>query len=138
MRGTNRTIMRVARCVLVGAVFAALSAGGAGAAESEGELRPPSIKTLKPYGVSESYAILLCEVSPHGHELVIRFQYGRTKRYGRITFLPEEDPYPYEQHQEFEEAVTGLKPNTIYHYRAVARFEGRKIYGKDVEFRTQR
>jgi hypothetical protein len=138
MRGTNRTIKRIARFLLLAAVFAALSAAPASAAGSEGELAPPSIRTLKPDGVSESEAILLCEDSPRGHDLVIRFQYGRTKEYGRITWVPEEDPYPYYQHQEFEEWVDGLKPNTTYHYRAEATFEGQKIYGKDVAFKTQR
>ncbi|HEY2056267.1 MAG TPA: hypothetical protein VGH14_20240 [Solirubrobacterales bacterium] len=51
--------------------------------------------------------------------------------------MPEEDPYPYYQHQEFEEVIEGLQPNTVYHYRAVASYAGKKVYGNDVRFKTQ-
>jgi hypothetical protein len=138
MGGANRTITRVIRLLAVGALVAApVAALAVPAADAKGK-RPPSIRTLKPYGVSDTEAVLNSEVSPHGHEIVVRFQWGKTKRYGHITWVPEEDPYPYFQHQEDEEWIGGLRPNTIYHYRVVASFDGKRIYGNDVKFKTQR
>ena len=98
----------------------------------------PAIRTLKPEGVSDLEALLICEISPHGHEVVIRFEWGRTKDYNHLTYFPEENPYRYSQHQEYEEFIEGLRPNTTYHYRAVAFYDGKKIYGKDIEFKTKR
>jgi hypothetical protein len=139
MRGTNRTIVRIARRLLIGALIVALAVPTAAVATTAKKGRPPAVKTLKPYGVNDTEGILNSEVSPHGHEISIRFELGKTKRYGRITEIQEEDPYPYFQHQEIEEYVGGLSPNTVYHCRVVATYGGgKKVYGNDVRFKTQR
>jgi phosphodiesterase/alkaline phosphatase D-like protein len=137
MKGTNRIIMRTTRRLLVGAVLAAVAiASLAPSAVAKGGT--VTVRTIKPYGVNDTEAVLDSRVSPHGHEVVIQFQWGRTKRYGHTTWYPEEDPYPYYQHQEIEEVIEGLTPNTVYHYRVMASFEGKKIYGNDVKFKTRR
>lgn len=137
MQGTNRTIVRISRFFVVGALIAGLTFVVVPGADAKGEV-PPVLRTLKPDGVTDFEAILLCEISPHGHEVEIRFQWGKTKHYNHLTYFAEQNPYPYDQHQEYEEWIDGLKPNTTYHYRAVASYEGKKIYGKDMMFKTQR
>jgi hypothetical protein len=139
MKGTNRTIARLARFLALGALLVSLAATFVATPATAQGKRPPSIKTLKPYGVNDTEAVLDSSVSPRGWEVVVRFQYGRTTSYGHITWVPEEDPYPYYQHQEFEEVVEDLSPNTVYHYRAVISYGGKKkVYGNDVRFKTQR
>jgi hypothetical protein len=133
----NRT-MRIPRALAVGALIAALASVSFAPAAVARDEQPPVVRTLRPYGVNDIEAILNSEISPHGHEVVMRFQWGRTRHYGHITEVPEEDPYPYTQHQEWEEWIGGLRPRTVYHYRALASYEGKKAYGQDVAFRTHR
>jgi len=135
MQRPNRTIARISRLFAV-ALVAALALVVVPDADAEGEL-PPVLRTVTPDGVEEFEAILLCEISPHGHDVEIRFQWGKTKHYNHLTDFAEQNPYPYSQHQEYDEWIDGLKPDTTYHYRAVASYEGKKIYGKDVTFKTK-
>jgi streptogramin lyase len=100
--------------------------------------RPPTVETLPPYGLNRFEAVLNSRISPHGHIAVYRFQYGKTKRYGHTTPVPEESLYPYYQDQEFETAIEGLTANTIYHCRVFAALGGKRIYGNDLAFRTPR
>jgi phosphodiesterase/alkaline phosphatase D-like protein len=129
--------MRIAPRVLAVALLTALIAALLATAATAHEQRA-TVKTLKPYGVNDTEAVLDSRVSPHGHEVVVQFEWGRTKRYGHLTWIPEEDPYPFYQHQEIEEVIEGLSPKTTYHYRAVVSYEGKKVYGNDVRFKTQR
>jgi hypothetical protein len=137
MRRTNPTIRPSTLRLLIGSALAALLLAVLAPA-AIGKGRPVEIKTLKPYGVNDTEAVLNSEVSPHGREIAIQFEWGKTKRYGHTTWYPEEIPYPYYQHQEAEEWIGGLKPNTVYHCRVIASFNGKKIFGNDVRFKTQR
>lgn len=61
-----------------------------------------------------------------------RFQYGPTDAYGTDTaWLPD-----YGAWQAFEQLVTGLEIDTLYHYRAQARNEGGTASGSDGTFTT--
>jgi hypothetical protein len=62
----------------------------------------------------------------------VYFEYGETATYGQTT--PKQ---PMENYGNFSYAVTGLQPNTIYHYRAVAEMGPNwKGYGLDMTFKT--
>lgn len=136
MQGTNRTIARLPRILGLGALIGLLITACIVPAATAKPHRLPTVRTLPPYGVNDFEAVLNSRISPHGLEAVYRFEYGRTKRYGHITEVPEESLYPYYQGQEFEEAIIGLTPHTVYHYRVLAEFHGKRIFGNDVAFKT--
>ena len=62
----------------------------------------------------------------------VRFQYGKTDTYGTDTTWQSGK----ETGDTFEQAISGLLPNTLYHFRAQARNEAGIVSGDDATFRT--
>src|ERR1700759_5055632 len=144
MQGTTRT-MRQARVIVLSSVIAAFAVAVAATSSASAGRRaekPPHVfvKTLPAYGVDEYGAVLNSRINPHGSTATYRFQWGRTKSYGHIApeYAPEEPVYPGYEGYEIEEVIEGLRPGTVYHFRAVAYSHGQKFFGQDETFRTWR
>jgi streptogramin lyase len=99
---------------------------------------PPhlTVKTRQAYGVEESEALLAGFINPHGSTATFRFQWGKSKKYGHITYAPEQPVYPGYKGEEVEEFIDGLKPGTVYHFRLIGYSHSRRFFGQDETFKT--
>ena len=78
----------------------------------------PSVVNASASNVTYSSAILHDEVNPHGQVTNFFFQYGTTSAYGAQTPLAPAGNGTITI--SVSQAVTGLQPGTIYHYRVMA------------------
>lgn len=90
--------------------------------------------TLAATNVSSSTATLNGTLFSMGSYAVAGyfFEYGETTSYGKDT-TPTSALY---EAQQFSKLVSGLKPNTTYHYRAGVAFADYTVYGSDMTFTT--
>lgn len=99
-------------------------------------LAPPIVITEAASAVTQASATLNGDVNPAGEELSLcQFEYGTTESYGTTvscTSLPGEGENPV----PVSAPVTGLTPNTTYHYRLFAASPGGATYGFDQTFAT--
>jgi hypothetical protein len=95
-------------------------------------------RTLRPYGVNGSSAVLNGFVNARGYPATYRFKWGKTKKYGHLA--PDESPKeavsPDDEGEEIEEVIGGLCPKTTYHFEIVAYGPGGRTFGGDRTFRT--
>jgi virginiamycin B lyase len=107
-------------------------------AEGAGEIPLPTARTLKPYGVNGTEAVLYGLINPHGYPATFRFKWGRTKKYGHLApdESPEQPVSPFQEGEEIEEIIGGLCPKTTYHFEIVAYGAGGTTFGGDRTFRT--
>jgi|GEM_PF-6315580 len=97
-------------------------------------LATPLVTTDSPAAVTAGSATLNATVNPNGYSTSINFQWGVTTSYGSTTAdqligigisgIP------------VTASLTGLLPNTTYHYRVVATNSLGSTYGNDVTFVT--
>ena len=98
--------------------------------------RPPGVVTLRPDEVGRDAATLRALIDPLGRAASLRFEYGRTRRYGASTgTVPVAagfGPLP------FGVRLDRLAPGTTYHLRAVAVVGGKvAATGADKTLRTR-
>jgi hypothetical protein len=102
----------------------------------EEALLSPIVITEAPTEVTHTSASLNAAVNPQGEELgVCRFEYGTSESYGSsvaCSSVPSEAETPV----LVSAPVTGLAPETTYHFRIVAGSEGGTSYGSDEIFTT--
>jgi glucose/arabinose dehydrogenase len=84
--------------------------------------------------VTDKAATLRAHGSAGGKQASYWFEYGTTTSYGTAT--PHRDGGSGTNQQNVSERVTGLTPDTTYHYRACASNADGSGCGKDVTFRT--
>ncbi len=70
------------------------------------------------YSYEDDNAVVTAYVEPHGLATTYRVEYGETTGYGSST--PERQTGPMYGWTSTREALAGLRPNTVYHYRMVA------------------
>jgi hypothetical protein len=122
--------------VVAGATLAA-SAAPTGAAVTcvSGSAPAPAAVTKSATSVGDATAVLQGKVNPNGCATTYHFEYGLTASYGTNTAET-----PAGSGTSFVSAVasiTGLKPNTTYHFRVVASSVGGTMPGSDVTFTTK-
>jgi hypothetical protein len=101
------------------------------------EALPPLAWTTEASNVGPNGALLHGEFNPRGHRTVIRFEFGRTKDYGRVAPTYVEEEWFGEDANEEEEIAECLRPRTIYHLRIVAKSRYGTAYGADQTFKTR-
>jgi hypothetical protein len=126
--GRSRRVFVVALVLSVGAV--ALFAGSAWSAPP----RPPIVTTGGVSNVTYSSAILYGYVDARGEVTNYVFQYGPTGAYGGQSPLAPAGNGTVSI--KVSQAVTGLQPGIVYHYRVVAYGPGGSVRGGDRTFRT--
>jgi alpha-tubulin suppressor-like RCC1 family protein len=96
---------------------------------------PPAVETLAASGVGDVGATLSGTASGNGSNAAVSFEYGPTTLYGAgITGTPASVTGT--AIMPVTAVLTGLAPNTIYHYRMVASGPGGPARGEDVTFAT--
>jgi hypothetical protein len=100
------------------------------------ELDPPTVETEAATVEASRHVTLNGTVSPNGNLVLnCHFEYGPTAAYGEsIPCTP--DPEHGSEPVSVSAEITGLDPNTSYHYRVVATNEGGTTEGVDEEFTT--
>lgn len=94
----------------------------------------PYVETQPPAGVSARNATLNGFVTPNGFQSKYYFQYGPTKQYGMET----EHFNAGNGNEQISVSVTisGLEPETVYHFRIVAVGNSNTVVGNDVDLLT--
>jgi hypothetical protein len=95
---------------------------------------PPVATTSAASGVQQTQATLNGTVNPNATDTRYYFQYGETTAYGSST--SEGDAGSGTAAVPESATVTGLEPNTTYHYRLVAKSTAGESYGADSTFTT--
>jgi len=95
--------------------------------------RAPIVETGPASGIGNSVATVSGTVSPNaGEAAVAYFEYGTTTSYGNVTPTTTVNADGTVVTQD----LTGLAPDTEYHYRLVATNSGGASFGEDRTFRT--
>ena len=81
-------------------------------------------------------ATLRGRIHPHGQETTYHFEYGLTDTYGSFVPVPDGNVGSGDAVQSVEEPVSGLAPNTTYHFRLVAENGTGPSEGPDRTFTT--
>ena len=81
--------------------------------------------------VTSSSATLNGTVNPNGLTTAVHFEYGTTTNYGHTTANRN---YSGNTTQNVSANITGLRPNTTYHFRLVGTNNGGTSYGSDRTF----
>jgi YVTN family beta-propeller protein len=96
--------------------------------------RPPLARTLAARVLETTRARLVGKISPEGTTTRYRFQWGRTRRYGRFT--PWRRITGSAKARSIAAVIKGLHPATTYHYRLVATSAAGTSRGRDRTVRT--
>ncbi|HVW46012.1 MAG TPA: hypothetical protein VHA76_03085, partial [Solirubrobacterales bacterium] len=87
---------------------------------NQGKAARPTARTGRARDVEAEFAELTGYINSHGFPTTWLFWWGKTKKYGHKTFLPE---FPFEAGEgaaTIEEPILDLCPHTTYHYEIVA------------------
>jgi virginiamycin B lyase len=106
--------------------------------KTQGKARLPVARTGKARDFGAEGAELTGYINSRGYPTTWLFIWGKTKKYGHKTFLPE---FPFragEGAATVEEFIFNVCPSTTYHYELVAYGPGGRAYGGDRTFRTPR
>jgi hypothetical protein len=118
---------------LPGGVCVALDAAGR---SLRARVQPPSVTTSVPAEVTQTTATLSGVIDPRDAVLgACTFEYGTSIGYGQRVACSV-SPAPTAGAQFVAATVTGLEPNTTYHYRLVASSLAGSGEGADVTFTT--
>jgi hypothetical protein len=98
--------------------------------------RPPSITSRTQAGTGPTSTTLRAYVTPNEAATTVHFEYGTSTSYGTST--PEQGIGAGTSRIAVSAAVGGLKPNTRYHFRAVATNAAGITRGGDRAFTTSR
>jgi hypothetical protein len=96
----------------------------------------PSATTSPATAISSSGATLNGVINPRGVATTYHFQLGTSTAYGTIIPVPAGAVGSDSSNHQLSQAVSGLIPNTTYHYRIVASAFGFDLPGADVTFTT--
>ncbi len=96
----------------------------------------PIAVTSPASAVTGSEAMLNGKVEPEGEEASYRFEYGTSTSYGTSVPVPDASAGSGRAVVPVSETITGLEPDTTYHYRLVAANANGTSYGADGAFAT--
>jgi Repeat of unknown function (DUF346) len=99
--------------------------------------RPPTASTEAASAVGGSKATLNATVNPEGSPTSYYFEYGTTTAYGSKWPIAAERAGSNVYDTSVSHELSGLQPETTYHYRVVAESPEGTIKGQDSTFTTQ-
>ena len=94
----------------------------------------PYVETRPPSSVSARDITLNGFITPNGFQSKYYFQYGQTKQYGMET--AHFNAGSGKEQISVAATVSGLEPETVYHYRIVAVGNSNTVVGGDADFLT--
>jgi hypothetical protein len=98
---------------------------------------PPVVTTSEATGVTSSGATLKGTVAAKGVETTYRFEYGSTSWFYEHSIpVPNGSAGSGRTRIEVSQALDGLEPSVLYHYRLVATNSAGTSYGEDKTFTT--
>ncbi len=97
---------------------------------------PPSVTTTVAAAVTGSAATLNGIVDPNDFETTYHFEYGTSISYGTSVPVPDASAGSGKLAEAVSRAITGLTPDTTYHYRLVAANDQGTGDGEDMSFTT--
>lgn len=97
----------------------------------------PGATTKSATSVAEEGATLRATIRPRGIETTYQFEYGTTTAYGFEAPATPASAGSSSGEVAVTEAITGLQPDTAYHYRVVATSAAGSTYGEDMVFTTR-
>lgn len=97
---------------------------------------PPEVETGAASSVTGSSATLNGTVDPEASETTYQFEYGSTTAYGSKAPVTPASAGAGATPIAVSQPVSGLAPNTTYHYRLVATNEAGETEGADATFTT--
>jgi len=110
---------------------------GVGTPDGGATATPPSAWTEPASAVTTSAGTLNGIVDPEaGAATTYYFQYGASQYYGRAAPAGGAKASGYTEPSRVNQAVSGLKPSTMYHFRVVATNANGTTYGADQTFST--
>ncbi len=95
---------------------------------------PPSTNTYQANSVSQTSARLAGGLNPNGNATTGWFEWGTTTSYGNST--PPQSVGNGTQTISLSTVISGLSPQTAYHYRSVGQNVSGTTYGTDQSFTT--
>ncbi|MBI5606504.1 MAG: hypothetical protein HY879_24490 [Deltaproteobacteria bacterium] len=95
----------------------------------------PTAQTNAASGVTASGATLNGTVNANNNSTTVTFQYGLTTAYGS-TVTADQSPVTGGSNTAVSKAITGLTPNTTYHYQVIGVNAGGTANGGDLTFTT--
>jgi RHS repeat-associated protein len=96
----------------------------------------PGATTEAATSVGETTATLKGQVNPNGSATTYQFEYGTTTSYGKAVPASPKAIGSGTTEVAVGEALSGLTPNTTYHFRVVATNEAATVKGVDKTFTT--
>jgi hypothetical protein len=97
---------------------------------------PPIVATRPATAVTGTVAALNGAVDAQGVKTTYHFEYGTTTSYGTSVPAPDASAGSGTAKEEVSQTVTGLQPNTTYHYRLVAGNSNATSDAEDSAFTT--
>jgi hypothetical protein len=94
----------------------------------------PTVASETPSPIEATAATLIDTVNSNGKPATYHYEYGTEETYGMST--PEENATPGSVPATAPREITGLVPNTTYHFRIVASNASGSILGEDQTFTT--
>jgi DNA-binding beta-propeller fold protein YncE len=101
------------------------------------DAEPPDVETLAPVRIRSTSAVVAGEVNPNALETTYHFEWGETAAYGAPVPLPGASAGAGARSLTVLTELTGLEPDTLYHYRLVASNDAGVSRGADRTFRTR-
>jgi hypothetical protein len=98
---------------------------------------PPQVTTLPASQIRDTSAVVGGEIDPRNAETTYHFEYGLTTAYGTPVPMPGASAGSGGQPVTVLDQLTGLQPNTTYHYRVVATNAAGTTQGADRTFTTR-
>jgi hypothetical protein len=95
---------------------------------------PPSISGVASREITDTSAVLVGRVDPNHSQTTYRFEYGTDPSYGNAT--PLDSAGSGARSVRVSKSITGLRPNTEYHFRLVASNAAGESQGPDHTFTT--
>lgn len=100
------------------------------------EATPPVVTTTKATNITRSSAKLNGTVNPENLTTTYHFEWGTSRSYGHTT--PATAAGAGNADESVSKVISGLKPDTLYHYRIVATNAVGTSVGADHTFRTKK
>jgi hypothetical protein len=117
---------------LVATNAAGVTRGSDRTVRTDGRPGPPGATTGSARSVSPVAARLSASVDPNGRPTSYHFEYGTTRGYGKRT--ADASAGSGQSARSVSAAISGLSPNTRYHYRVVAANDAGVAHGRDRSF----
>jgi hypothetical protein len=96
----------------------------------------PTITPEVTTNIGKTEATLNTSVNPNGFATTYRFEYGKTTSYGTSVPVPNESVGSGTEAVAKTKTITGLSPETTYHFRVVAETSEGTAYGPDQSLTT--